>query len=102
MLGYDPEVYAAKYKVIYLHHHPFHPQPFHYLKDSEELGCILRQFKIDALFFGHNHDGRKWNGKWSITRVYDGGTSTGKKGKPAPHRVIDLSRDPVFDYDAEF
>ena len=63
---------------------------------------ILKKSKISALLFGHNHDGRVWSGRWGISRVYDGGTSTGKGGKPNPHRVIDLSRDPAFDYDAQF
>ena len=96
------DVANAEYKVIYLHHHPFHPKPFHHLKDSEKLGEILKAHSIDALIFGHNHDGRVWNGHWGIKRVYDGGTSTGKEGKPNPHRVIDLSKEPAFDYDAQF
>lgn len=102
MLAEDEAVQKAAYKVVYLHHHPFHPKPFLHLKDSEELGDIIKQHDISAILFGHNHDGKKWNGKWGVSRVYDGGTSTGKKGKPCPHRVIDLSKEPVFDYDAEF
>lgn len=102
MLNNDPEVVGARYRVVYLHHHPFHPKAFHCLKDSDKLGNLLKHSNISALLFGHNHDGRKWNGKWDIPRIYDGGTSTGKGGKPAPHRVIDLSKEPVFDYDAEF
>ena len=96
------DVKACKYRVVYLHHHPFHPKPFHHLKDSDELGKILKRYKISALLFGHNHDGRVWSGRWGIDRVYDGGTTTGKDGKPKPHRVIDLSKHPAFDYDAEF
>lgn len=102
MLTQDPDVAEAKHVVVYLHHHPFHPKPFLHLKDSDDLGKILKEHNISAILFGHNHDGKKWNGKWGVSRVYDGGTSTGKKGKPCPHRVIDLSREPVFDYDAEF
>jgi predicted phosphohydrolase len=102
MFSKDEEVKACKYKMVYLHHHPFHPKPFHHLKDSEDLGKILKKNKISALLFGHNHDGRVWSGKWGIPRVYDGGTSTSKEGKPNPHRVIDLSKDPAFDYDARF
>lgn len=96
------KVQNCTYKVIYLHHHPFDPQPFHHLKDSVELGEILVQHKIDALLFGHNHAGLVWNGHWNIQRAYDGGTSTGKKGSPNPHRVIDLSTHPSKDYDAKF
>jgi len=102
MFSKDEEVKACKYRVVYLHHHPFHPKPFHHLKDSEDLGKILKKNKISALLFGHNHDGRVWSGKLGIPRVYDGGTSTSKEGKPNPHRVIDLSKDPAFDYDAQF
>lgn len=98
----EDDVKSCEYKVVYLHHHPFHPKPFHHLIDSDELGKILKKQKISALLFGHNHDGRVWSGRWGIPRVYDGGTSTGKEGKPNPHRVMDLSRDPAFDYDAQF
>ena len=101
MLNSD-EVKRCPFKVVYLHHHPFDPRHHHQLRDSEKLGDILKQHKISALLFGHNHDGRIWNGCWGISRVYDGGTSTSKKGKPNPHRVIDLSKEPVFDYDAKF
>lgn len=102
LLENDEEINECQYKVVYLHHHPFHPKPFHHLKDSKKLGKILKRHNISALLFGHNHDGRVWNGKWEIERVYDGGTSTSKDGKPNPHRVIDLSKNPAFDYDAEF
>ena len=98
----EDDVKKCKYKVVYLHHHPFHPKLFHHLKDSEDLGKILKKENISALLFGHNHDGRIWSGKWGIPRVYDGGTSTGKEDKPNPHRVIDLSKEPAFDYDAQF
>jgi len=96
------DVKNCKYRVVYLHHHPFHPKAFHHLKDSDELGNRLKENKVSALLFGHNHDGKIWNGCWGIPRVYDGGTSTGKEGKANPHRVIDLSKDPAFDYDAQF
>ncbi len=102
LLTNDNDVTSATYRVIYLHHHPFHPKIFHHLKDSDELGEILKPKKIDALLFGHNHDGRIWNGRWGIPRVYDGGTSTAKEGSPSPHRVIDLSKEPIHDYDAKF
>jgi 3',5'-cyclic AMP phosphodiesterase CpdA len=95
-------VRKSEYTVVYLHHHPFHPRWFKQLKDSDELRETLEGHRIDALLFGHNHDGRVWNGGWNIKRVYDGGTSTGKKGEANPHRVIDLSKHPSYDYDAQF
>lgn len=102
MLSHNSHVINADHIVVYLHHHPFHPKPLLHLKDSDKLGEIIKKHNISAILFGHNHDGKKWNGKWGVSRIYDGGTSTGKHGKPCPHRVIDLSREPVFDYDAEF
>ncbi len=102
MLDNHPDATQSKYRVIYLHHHPFHPKLFLRLKDSKELGDILMQHDIAAILFGHNHDGRKWNGTWSIPRAYDGGSSTAKDGTRSPHRVIDLSKPPIYDYDAEF
>lgn len=98
----SPDVVACQYRVVYLHHHPFAPRFMHHLKDSKKLGKILKKNNISALLFGHNHDGLPWNGHWGIKRVYDAGSSTGKKGKTGPHRVIDLSKDPAFDYDARF
>ncbi|MEZ4527979.1 MAG: metallophosphoesterase [Desulfobacterales bacterium] len=95
-------VQKAACRVVYLHHHPFHPTPAHHLKDSEKLGAILKQYPVDALLFGHNHEGKVWNGEWGIKRVYDAGSATGKGGKVGPHRIIDLSKDPFFDYDAQF
>jgi 3',5'-cyclic AMP phosphodiesterase CpdA len=96
------EVSKCLYRIIYLHHHPFHPRLFHQLKDSEKLHEVLKDFSIDAILFGHNHDGRIWNGHWGIKRAYDGGTATGKMGKDNPHRVIDFSLSPDRDYDAHF
>lgn len=96
-------VEACDHRVVYMHHHPFDPVPFHQLRDSGELGQILmRHGRIDVLLYGHNHAGKKRNGKWGIPRCYDGGTSTRKNGAPGEHRVIDLSRDPRLDYDGDF
>jgi len=95
-------VQHAKHRVVYLHHHPFFPTSFHQLKDTAILGELLENAKISALLFGHNHDGRKWNGMWNIPRVYDGGSATSKNGAPCPQRVIDLDQDPAFDFDAEW
>ncbi len=80
---------------MYLLDADWHPQ-----KDALEK--TLKGHAIDALLFGHNHDGKVWSGAWGIPRVYDAGTSTGKLGGSHPHRVMDLSKDPTFDYDAEF
>lgn len=97
------KVQDCEYKVVYLHHHPFDPRGFlHHLKDTDELQDVLEGSGIDALLFGHNHDGRVWNNCWGIKRVYDAGTSTGKGGKDCKHRVIDLSLHPSTDYDGEF
>ena len=97
------EIKKCSYTVVYLHHHPFDPiHDTHMLKDSSNLCKVLESHKIDALFFGHNHHGRKWNGMLNIPRCYDGGTSTRKQNAKCEHRVIDLSRDARFDYDGDF
>jgi 3',5'-cyclic AMP phosphodiesterase CpdA len=96
-------VTSCKYKVVYLHHHPFEPlHAKHKLKDAEEFCNTLKNHKIDALLFGHNHYGKKWNGCLGIPRCYDGGSSTRKFNVTCEHRVIDLSRDASLDYDGDF
>lgn len=98
-----PAVAACRYRVVYLHHHPFDPWPLHELKDSAALGEVLIGCgNVDALLYGHNHQGKKRNGKWGIPRCYDAGSTTRKRGSAGYHRVIDLSRDPRWDYDADF
>ena len=72
------------------------------LKDADKLKKVLKIRRIDALLYGHNHRGGIENGKLSISRCYDGGTATLKLGSNCPHKVIDLERDPRWDYDAEF
>jgi predicted phosphodiesterase len=99
----SPAVKACEYKVIYLHHHPFEPvSALHKLKDAEEFCRVLKTHPIDALLFGHNHHGKKWNGFLNIPRCYDGSSSTFKNGGRCEHRVIDLSRDATFDYNGDF
>ena len=49
-------------RVIYLHHHPFDWRPLHQLKDSCRFKLLLtsaisRGISIDALLYGHNHQG---------------------------------------------
>lgn len=89
--------------VVYLHHHPFDPRLFHELKDSADLGKVLRENgRVDALLYGHNHAGKKRNGTWSIKRCYDAGTATQKEGNCGYHRVIDFDRDARLDYDGGF
>lgn len=102
ILTTETDVIQTKKRVVYLHHHPFDMDFALQLLDSNKLGNILKGKNIDALLFGHRHQGRRWNGKWKIPRVYDGGTSTGKNGGVNPHRIIDLERDARLDYDAEF
>jgi hypothetical protein len=87
-----------------MHHHPFEPRPFHGLRDSDKLKPII-EGKVDGLLFGHNHDGHVSNGKWSIPRCYDAGSSShkalGNPEKKSPYRVMDLDRDPRLDYEAD-
>jgi len=96
-------VKAKKFCVIYLHHHPLEYRPFLYLKDAAELRTALSARKIDALLYGHYHDGDVWNGSWkTIPRIYDGGSSTSKGNANCPHRVMDLKKHPSTDYDGMF
>ena len=92
-----------------MHHHPFDKKFGHRLKDSDELKKKLKPYAqkgmIDALLFGHKHQGRTHNGKWGIPRLYDGSSSTGKRKKksdPIIQRVIDLKFKPVSDYNGFF
>jgi 3',5'-cyclic AMP phosphodiesterase CpdA len=75
---------SCKKRVIYLHHHPFGWRPLHELKDSRKLKVVLTQARkkdisIDAILFGHNHQGKAHNGRWGIERCYDAGTTTLKE-----------------------
>jgi 3',5'-cyclic AMP phosphodiesterase CpdA len=101
----SPELRDCPYRVVCLHHHPLDPGGFlrtmvHGLDDAEDLKRVLGKHPIDALLFGHNHDGKPWNGNWGIPRAYDAGSSTGHRGPQGPHRVIDLSQPPYTDFDA--
>ena len=105
----ENDVSLCKKRVVYLHHHPFDFRPLHQLKDSSKLkevltGAIKEGVSIDAVLYGHNHEGKAHNGKWGIPRCYDAGAAT---LKPRPKyvdwlpwfatrssiRVIDFQRD---------
>lgn len=83
------DVRMCRKRVIYMHHHPFKWRPLHQLKDSRRLKRVLNRamakgISIDALLFGHNHEGKLHHGKWGIPRCYDAGTAT---LKPRPKFV---------------
>jgi len=85
----EKDVASADKRVIYLHHHPFDFRPLHQLKDSDKLKKVLlaamgQGISIDAILYGHNHEGKAHNGQWGIVRCYDGGTAT---LKPRPDYV---------------
>lgn len=94
-------VQAAARRVVYFHHHPIDGRILHGLKDSDGLRKAVAG-RVDALLYGHNHEGKIHNGHWQISRCYDAGTTTSKEGKAHPDRIIDFDRDPRFDYDADF
>ncbi len=101
-------------RVIYLHHHPFKWRPLHELKDARKLKKLLmkiiaNKISIDAILFGHNHEGNAHNGKWNIARCYDAGTATLKPLSKyvswatwfkiqSSIRVIDLNKNVNEDY----
>ena len=106
------EVCSCKKRIIYLHHHPFKWRPLHQLKDSKKLKKILNSIiqdgiSVDALLFGHNHQGHEHNGTWGIPRCYDAGTAT-LKSRPkcinnsrwfkvkSSTRFIDIENDDVL------
>jgi len=107
----EADVSSCKRRVIYLHHHPFDFRPLHQLKDSSKLKKVLTEVikegvSIDAILYGHNHEGRAHSGKWGIPRCFDAGAAT---LKPRPKyvdwlpwfktrssiRVIDFEREEV-------
>ena len=102
-LLHESDVAGCTKKVVYLHHHPFDPLPFHELKDSGALGDVLAKHAsaVDALLYGHNHAGKK-HAVRGIARSYDAGSSTRKNDVPSVHRIIDLSRDAGADIDEDF
>jgi 3',5'-cyclic AMP phosphodiesterase CpdA len=77
-----------KHKVIYLHHHPFDQLVGHRLKDKDKLKAIISG-KIDAILYGHNHQGKVHNGRWGIKRCYDAGSATRKP----PSKLFELAFD---------
>jgi 3',5'-cyclic AMP phosphodiesterase CpdA len=108
------EVISRKKRVIYLHHHPFDYKPLHQLKDSKKFGKILidagnNNISIDAILYGHNHEGKSNNGQWGIKRCYDAGSINLKprsknKLKSSWYddvqnstRLIDLQKNPESD-----
>lgn len=96
------KVKRAEARVVYLHHHPFSPEPNMELHDAAALKNVLKDKNVDMLLFGHNHNGWKWNGWWDIGRCYDAGTSTRKGGGAGYHRIMDPGKDLSTDYDGDF
>ena len=101
MLASD-DVKNAAARVVYLHHHPFNPEPNMELHDADGLKKAFVGRNVDILLFGHNHNGWKWNGWWDIKRCYDAGTTTRKEGKAGYHRIMDPIQDIAGDYDGDF
>ena len=71
-------VAACARRVVYLHHHPFGYRPGHQLRDSAALAKVLTG-RVDALLFGHRHQGKPHHGECGIPRCYDAGSATGKR-----------------------
>lgn len=100
------DVKQCPYRIVFLHHHPFESPIFkfgHWLKDKDKLKDVLKAaddegIKVDALLFGHNHGGKSKHNKWGIPRIYDGGTTGGKR-KPSFIRIIEDLSFPDADID---
>jgi 3',5'-cyclic AMP phosphodiesterase CpdA len=89
----EDEVRSCAKRVIYLHHHPFDARSLHQLKDSKKLRKVLMAaakegISVDALLYGHNHEGKAHNGQWGIPRCYDAGSAT---LKPRPKAVKSMA-----------
>lgn len=115
----EKNIRSCAKRVIYMHHHPFDQKPFHQLKDSYKLkkillGSIKDNISIDAMLYGHNHEGKSSNGNWGIPRCYDAGSinlkprSESKKVLPwydkveNSTRIIDFEKNPDEDYKISF
>lgn len=96
------KVKKADARVVYLHHHPFNPEPNMELHDADQLMGALKGKNVNILLFGHNHKGWKWNGWWDIGRCYEAGTTTRKEGAAGYHRIMDPGQNPSTDYDGDF
>lgn len=96
------KVIKADARIVYLHHHPFSPEPNMELHDAADLKEVLKDKNVNILLFGHNHNGWKWNGWWDIERCYEAGTSTRKGGSAGYHRKINPMEDLSTDYDGDF
>jgi len=105
------DIKSCRKRVIYLHHHPMDFRPLHQLKDSRKLKKLLIQamadgITIDAILYGHNHEGKTHNGHWGIARCYDAGSVT-LKARPnyvdwlpwfksrSATRIVDIHRSDV-------
>lgn len=98
----EESVMAAEHRVLYMHHHPFDPRPFHHLKDTDELREVLKGRNVNTLLYGHNHEGKIGHGKWGIPRCFDAGTATGKRNGSILHRVFRPAADPGDFYHGDF
>jgi 3',5'-cyclic AMP phosphodiesterase CpdA len=105
----DEKLKSAQYRAICLHHHPWDRYKFQSLKDTnlfkETINRINKNIlTIDAVLYGHKHNRNgAFNSNYflSIRRCYDAGSTTRKNGDPGYHRLIDLSTDPLYDFDLD-
>ena len=83
-------------------------------EDGGDRRPTKKGITIDAILYGHNHEGKSNNGYWEIPRCYDAGSVTSKPRSKLKRdlsfygetknstRVIDLNNNPNVDYKLTF
>ncbi len=100
LLSHERIINSSK-KIICFHHRLLKKDRKPEIDDWKTLHEVILKHnnlgtKIDAILYGHKHDGISEPNMWGIVpRCYDGSSSTGrrrrKKIKPIIQRIIDLS-----------
>lgn len=77
--------------VIYFHHSLFGFDGEYRIHDADLFTNLIKRnpHKIDAILFGHVHDGKCWHGKWGVPKIYGGGNSINPDADNFVFRVFD-------------
>jgi len=89
-----PEIQECDFRVVYLHHNPFaHRLSLWGMKllDGRKFKKVLKKKNVSLLLYGHTHSMAFKIDKKKIGLSIDGGTTTGRRGKNQPSRIIDIA-----------